>query len=189
MDTKFYVELPADEYGNTAMNMAVVEATVVTEGGKEKLVPIAPDNFVAAWPQGWFRNTFGGWVETEGPARHLSFAEHAELVASLSEEVKSCQGNIVTLKNGEQVPGIAVSSVMVGLRSLIEELPIVFYEAVMLARDPQHSLFGTSGDHLKERGLIDSSGHMHDLVRAVVVSAVEGEELEMVLGSPVAQAA
>lgn len=89
MTTGFFVELFADAYGNTSMPPTVVEAKLVQENDRDRLVPVAPEHFVKGWPNGWYRDTYGGWAEVDGPARILTYEEHAELVSSLSEEAKA----------------------------------------------------------------------------------------------------
>jgi hypothetical protein len=73
MDTKFYVELPVDKYGNTAHRKAVVEAYF--EDGR--LIPVAPHYHATGWPNGL--SDFGGWKEVEGPARMLEQEEWKRL--------------------------------------------------------------------------------------------------------------
>lgn len=89
----------------------------------------------------------------------------------------------VKLRNGAEEVKPAVQAVMMSLRSLD---PIAQYELVMKARDRDHELFGHSGEKLKALKLIEPNGRMHDTVRNVVLSAAEGDGLNMTIGSPVA---
>jgi hypothetical protein len=99
----------------------------------------------------------------------------------------------VTLKNGSKEPDVLIAATMLSLRDLLARDPITFYEAVMVARDRDHRLFGTTGVKLVQLGLLsrrgDGSYEMHDSLRNVIRSAVEGDLLEMTLGDPVAVAA
>lgn len=90
--TKFYVELPADEYGNTAYSPAVVAAQYHPTG-REPLRPLdntkrpymtvsGPPEFAARWP-GFYEDSYGGWAETEGPARILSRDEWEAIIERL----------------------------------------------------------------------------------------------------------
>jgi hypothetical protein len=82
-DTRFYVELPADEYGSTSQHKAVVEARRAVINGSEMLIPIAPPRHASRWPDGWPIDLYGGWVEVKGPARELSFDEWETLIDSI----------------------------------------------------------------------------------------------------------
>jgi hypothetical protein len=62
---------------------------------------------------------------------------------------------------------------------------IAFYEAVMLARNPNHRLFGNTGEKLTSFGILQN-GRMHDATREIIVASVEGEGLSMRLRSPLA---
>ena len=77
--------------------------------------------------------------------------------------------------------------VTVGLLSfttLFKEKPIVAYELVMKCRDPNHKLFGRSGEVLKSLALLEADGQPHDVLRDIVLSATSGDGLQMALGSP-----
>lgn len=83
-ETKFYVEKPGDRDGNISMPLAVVEAQL-TQGGPEvapltnpnrpAMIPVAPPEIVTRWRSGWYEDAYGGWMETEGPARLITRAE------------------------------------------------------------------------------------------------------------------
>lgn len=95
------------------------------------------------------------------------------------------------LRNGTEEVEPLVVTVMTSLRLIFERQPIAFYELVMFCRDDRHRLFGTSGDELVRRGLLDSDGsdgfRVHDSIRNIVLSAADGEGLEMTLINPVAE--
>lgn len=99
--------------------------------------------------------------------------------------------NIVTLKNGDTMPLVMVTVVATSLKYLLESYPIVFYELVMSCRNREHQLFGRTGEKLIELALvdwIDADGRatVQDITRSIVLSAVEGDELEMHLVNPLA---
>lgn len=91
---------------------------------------------------------------------------------------------LVTLKNGSQAFLPMVSIAMVSLHTLLEENPIAFYELVMKCRDSSHRLFGNTNVVLGEFNLIKDDA-IDATVRGVVLSAVQGDGLDMTLGSPV----
>lgn len=114
-----------------------------------------------------------------------------DLAALSASGPQSGDPQMVRLKNGEEVPAPVVTAVMISVDHLAQNVPIVLYELVMACRDREHRLFGRSGQDLLELSLIervDEAGRaeIHDLIRAIVVSAATGEDLEMTIGSPIA---
>ena len=95
----------------------------------------------------------------------------------------------VLLRCGAREPDALVATIMIGLRALLERNPIDFYEAVMLARNPRHRVWGASGDVLVGSRFAqkDSDGayKMHELIRHVLQSAVEGDGLALRLVDPI----
>lgn len=80
---KFYVELPADEYGNIALPRAVIEGRIVqgdAPGRPVFLIDGPPE--VVPW-SGYRAGMWGGYAEVEGPARMLSREEYDALIGSL----------------------------------------------------------------------------------------------------------
>ena len=100
---------------------------------------------------------------------------------------KGLMMEIVKLKNGSEAPDFVVTAHMASLRSLFDIQPIAFYELVMVARDPAHQPCGNSGQILRSLHLIDPNGGMHDTTKDIILSAVDGDEVEMRLVSPVRQ--
>ena len=92
-ETRFYVELPGDEYGNTALPRAVIEGWIVQGGtpeagyfsnpGRKALLFTAPAE-ITRTHDGVYVDAYGGWAEVEGPARMLSDEEYAALVAEVT---------------------------------------------------------------------------------------------------------
>jgi len=92
---------------------------------------------------------------------------------------------LTELKNGARVPKAIVVTTMMSLEKLFQNDPILAYELTMLCRNPQHRLFGNSLDELKRRAFVNSAGCVHKTVRDVVLSAVTGEDVDLILESPV----
>jgi hypothetical protein len=97
----------------------------------------------------------------------------------------------VMLRTGKEAPDILVNTTMLALRTLCAEQPIAFYELVMCCRDREHVIFGDAAD--KMLGLLegtDAAGHglVHDAVRDIVLAAVDGEDFNMTLQSPLSGA-
>jgi hypothetical protein len=90
----------------------------------------------------------------------------------------------VTLKNGKSAPDVAVRAIMLNLGKCLEDQPIAFYEMACVCRDREHVPFGNTGEILRSRGLLESSGQPHEVVRDVVLSAVTGEDFDLHLGEP-----
>jgi hypothetical protein len=114
-----------------------------------------------------------GVLDVHGRGR---LAQTSELVTERTDLMTET----VLLKNGAEEHKAFVSVAMMTLTTLIDDVPIAFYELVMACRDRNHQLFGNTSDILKARKLYP----IHDSVRNVVLSAVNGEGIEMTLGSP-----
>ena len=92
----------------------------------------------------------------------------------------------VTLHTGHVHAKPLVTLLTVLLRRMLDEgEAIAFYEAVMLARNPDHQLFGNAVEKLTAFGILQD-GRMHDATREIIVASVEGEGLGMRLRSPLA---
>ena len=92
---------------------------------------------------------------------------------------------LVKLKNGSEGVKALVSITMMSLESLIETNPVAFYELVMKCRDVNHRFFGNTGEVLQKLSLVQTDGNVHDSIRNIVSSAVDGDGVDMTLGSPV----
>ncbi|MGQ0527595.1 MAG: hypothetical protein ACT4OY_06160 [Alphaproteobacteria bacterium] len=91
----------------------------------------------------------------------------------------------VILKNGAEEAKPLVAVTMMSLEGLMQQNPIAFYELTMKARDSKHQFFGNAGQVLEKFNLVSANGSMHDSIRNIVLSAVEGDGLDMTLGNPV----
>ena len=91
-ETKFYVELHGDEYGNTALPTAVIEGRIVQGGTPEAgsfsnpdrkaLLFSGPAEIASHWP-GMYVDAYGGYAEVDGPARMLTRSEYNYIIAKL----------------------------------------------------------------------------------------------------------
>jgi len=92
---------------------------------------------------------------------------------------------MVILKCGCEEPEPLVKVTMHSFSELWKTKPMIAYELVMLCRDKKHTLFGISGETLKNLALVQPDGSVHDSIRNIITSAVTGEELEMTITSPI----
>src|SRR3990167_887425 len=93
---------------------------------------------------------------------------------------------MLKLKNGSEVAQSIVVATMMSLDALINSNPIAFYELVEKCRDSKHEMFGNTKEVVAKWALIDMNGSVHSCIKDVVLSAVEGDGLDMSLGRPVA---
>ena|SRR3989344_1004550 len=105
----------------------------------------------------------------------------------MSRKPATPEPTTIVLKNGAEEVEPLVRALMMSLRQLMREHPIVFYELVHLCRDRNHRLFVDAREVLDSFTLLERNGFPHDSVRNVVLSAVEGEGLDMVFTSPIAE--
>jgi hypothetical protein len=96
--------------------------------------------------------------------------------------------NEIALKNGTSEQAILVSGILLTLRELMAQNVLAFYDLVMMCRNPNYQAFDANIKLLQESGLLESNRKVHDSIRNIVLSAVEGERLEMRLVSPYAVA-
>lgn len=90
----------------------------------------------------------------------------------------------VQLANGKVEAKPLVLVTMLSLESLLESNPIAFHELTMKCRDDEHTFFGNTEEVLKQSALVQEDGKIHQSIKNIVVSAVKGEDLDMMLGSP-----
>ena len=94
---------------------------------------------------------------------------------------------VVTLRDGSQEPEVTVIALMMSLDNLMKKKPIAFFEAVSLARNPSHRLFGNINEILQRLALTDGQGKMHSSIRTIIRNAVTGDGPLMSLHSPINQ--
>jgi hypothetical protein len=89
----------------------------------------------------------------------------------------------------ETSPGL-VRAVQLGARTMMDKgLAIPLYEAVQLARDPSHTLFGRSGDILADLGWIDPFAQgvqLHKGVAEILRNMASGDGLDLSFVDPIA---
>ena len=90
----------------------------------------------------------------------------------------------VILRTGVEAPKVLVATMYLVCESMMDENPIAVFEAVSLARDPSHQLFGNSGNVLRDAAMLDCSGKMHRSVREILCAFFEGEMMDMKLLGP-----
>lgn len=95
----------------------------------------------------------------------------------------------IVLKNGATeattLVATVVATVMVSLESLMKSKPMAVYELNELCKDRNHKIFGNLGSDLIELALLQSDGQPHGSIKNIVLSAVEGEGLNMSIGNPI----
>lgn len=90
----------------------------------------------------------------------------------------------VTLRTGVETPKPLVATMHMVCSNMMDKNPIAMFEAVSLARDSSHRLFGNSGEVLRDAAILDCSGGMCTSVREILCAIFEGEMLEMRLLGP-----
>jgi len=94
----------------------------------------------------------------------------------------------VKLLNGSEEADVLVTVVMMSLKSLWNEGlagVLAVYDLHQLCQNPNYSAMYIK--HLNSLNLVSDDGSVHDSIRNVVMSAVQGEGLEMTLRSPIAE--
>lgn len=131
---------------------------------------------------------FAGTALLSRPLSRMYHAEESPLrqakqhYSTMPEKNKTME--MVTLKNGKEVPLSIVVTTMMTLKNLIENYPIVFYELVMKCRDPNHEMWGDSEKLIAKFGLMQN-GRVQSSVKDIVLSAVTGDDLDMAMSSPI----
>lgn len=99
---------------------------------------------------------------------------------------------LVKLKNGSSEYSKLVVTTILSLETVIDKQPAAFYDIVEICKNPGYELFEVNADYLVSRDLLKRAGYgkfkVHDSIRNIVLSAVEGSRVELVLGSPIADA-
>ena len=94
----------------------------------------------------------------------------------------------VMLRNGKEAPDILVNTTMLALSTLLSQQPVAFYELVEVCRNKDHVIFGDCASRIERFGLMES-GRVHECVRDIVLSAVDGEDFDLTLHSPLPEGA
>jgi hypothetical protein len=97
---------------------------------------------------------------------------------------------MVKLKNGTEEAKHLVTTVMMSINGLAKQgLPgmLAVYDLAEVCKGKGYRPFGDNMKKLQGLALLDQSGKPHDSIRNIVLSAVQGEGLDMTIGSPVAK--
>lgn len=81
----------------------------------------------------------------------------------------------------KDIPPNLVKVVYLSLRETLRDNPVAFYELVTLARNPDHELFGSAGEYLRKRALLDAPNNIQTTCKRIVLAATHGDGLEMAL--------
>ena len=92
---------------------------------------------------------------------------------------------MMKLKNGSEEAQVVVTTSMLSLRALFNDNPIAFYELTQKAKNPKHKCFGNTQQILTGLSLLDDNGNIHDSVKNVLLSAIDGEGTSMTFGNPI----
>ena len=91
----------------------------------------------------------------------------------------------VILKNGaEEIKSFVVMAMAI-LNRLAQERPLALCDLVMKCRDRNYQFFGDNEGYLKSLELVEGNGTVHGSIRNIVLSAAEGDGLDMHIRSPV----
>ena len=92
----------------------------------------------------------------------------------------------VTLKNGaEEVTGL-VNMTMGIINEMLKGLPgiLTAYELVQVCKDKDHVIFGVHGEELIKSGLMTKGNMIHQSIKNIVLSSVEGEGSDITFTDP-----
>lgn len=93
----------------------------------------------------------------------------------------------VTLKNGTTEVEPLVAATMMSLRKLFDEEPIVLFDLVSRCRDDSYEWFGDAEKECKDLRLVQSDNTIHRSIKNIILSATEGDGMDMTLVSPYAE--
>lgn len=91
---------------------------------------------------------------------------------------------VVTLRNGAEEAKPLVTVTMMHLKRIMDEKPLALYDLVMKYRDREYEFFGSNGGYLKSLRLVDQDGSIHNSIHNIVLSATDGDGMDMILRSP-----
>lgn len=96
----------------------------------------------------------------------------------------------VLLTNGARVPKSVVDVTMISLSHLMTKGGfagiIQAYDLAMFCRDSSYHMSEANKKALQDLGLLEGNGSPHDIVKDIVLSALQGEGLGMRLVQPIA---
>jgi hypothetical protein len=83
----------------------------------------------------------------------------------------------VTLRTGIEIPRRPALVYWTEIKAIHRESAFAISEALQIARNPGHRIAGETRTYLTDRAFLDQDGNMPDLIRAIVLSAVDGRDL------------
>lgn len=93
---------------------------------------------------------------------------------------------MVTLKNGSEEAKVLVAGIKLSVLRIWDDNPLAIYDLHSACKDSNYEPFGDNGATLKKLSLMEPNGGIHQSIKNVVLSMVEGEGMEKTLVSPVA---
>ena len=95
---------------------------------------------------------------------------------------------MVTLKDGSEVPQLALIATTTNLEEVIRQNPFAFFDLVEKCKDANYKFTRSLGwdttELLKDLALLDKDERVHDIVKQIVLNSVEGEEGSLRLANP-----
>lgn len=108
----------------------------------------------------------------------------AQRGSATSEPATESGLEVVTLPNGSRYPVSTVTTVWANLEAFVERTTAIdTYELHQKCLDPNHEMFGRSGQQAEKYSLI-SGGRMHDDVRSIILASLHGDGLQWELKNP-----
>ena len=92
---------------------------------------------------------------------------------------------VIKLKNGSTELEPLIQATMLNINTLVEKDPLAIIDLVLKARDNSYQFFGDAEATLQRMGLIQKGGRIHQSIKNIVLSAAEGEGLDISIGNPV----
>lgn len=99
--------------------------------------------------------------------------------------MKELKVKLVKLKNESEEVLVLVNATMMSLTKLLETNPMALYELVEVCRKPDHQIFGELDKVLRDFSLLQCDNKPHSSIKNIVLSAIEGEGLDMCVVNPV----
>ena len=92
---------------------------------------------------------------------------------------------VIKLKNGSEEALTLVTTISLSIRELLNNKPMALYDMVMKCRDDSYSIFGNNTNTLKNLALLGEDGKVHNSIKNIVLSSIEGEGLDMKFVYPI----
>ena len=106
----------------------------------------------------------------------------------MASAVSDSKINMVTLKDGTQVPEPDLITTMMNIQAAAKSTLVALFDLVEKCKDDNYKFVANpSGDSkavLKSYALIDDQERVHDLVKSIVLNATEGSGLSIKIVNP-----